>query len=440
MLSLTACEDKLELVDPQLIGNEVALTNDKNVKLVLTGAYDVLSGADMYGGLVMLNSELLAANDEIVFSGTYNEPDEIFNKSISTSNGDVSNLWAGAYRTINMANNVLSALNVVNEADRDQVEGEALFLRGVSYFELVRFFGKDYTQGDASLNDGVPIVLTPTRELDERVTAPRNSVEEVYIQIIADLTTAATKMADGSNDATRATTAAAQAMLARVYLQMGSYEDARDAADQVISSGDYDLNDAVIDGFNNEVTNEDIFSIPVSTNDGVNQMHLYYAAAAFNGRGDVEIQQKHLDLYDSEDDRGGLFYVDAGSGDRRTEKWKNQYGFVKVVRLAEMHLIRAEANARLGTSVGASPLEDINAIRTRSGLVALGSVDLDGILNERRLELAHEGHRIHDIKRLKLSVVEGATTYMYDDPNLLFPVPQRERNLNGSLTQNTGYF
>lgn len=440
MLALSACEDKLELNDPQSIVNGIALTSDQNVKLVLVGGYDALSDADMYGGLVMRNSELLAANDEIVFSGTYPEPMEIFTKGISTSNGNVSNLWATAYRTINISNNVLSALEVVNEEDRDQVEGEALFLRGVSYFELVRFFGKAYNIGDPAVNDGVPIVLTPTRGLDDRISAPRNSVKQVYDQVIDDLTAAASLLAEGDDDATRGTSAAANAILARVYLQMGNHTAARDAANAVISSGDFELNSSIESCFNGGVTSEDIFSIPVSTVDGVNQMQLFYGATAYAGRGDIEIEQSHLDLYDAEDDRLKLFYVDAATGDTRTGKWKEQYGFVKIIRLAEMYLIRAETNLRLGTSVGDSPLNDLNEIRKRSNLPELVGITLDDVLKERRLELAHEGHRIHDVKRLELSITEGGDIYNYDNDNLLFPVPQRERNVNPNLSQNNGYF
>jgi starch-binding outer membrane protein, SusD/RagB family len=81
----------------------------------------------------------------------------------------------------------------------------------------------------------------------------------------------------------------------------------------------------------------------------------------------------------------------------------------------------------------------VNRIRNRATLANLVTVDLPAILRERRLELAHEGSRLHDIKRLQTSVIEGATTYNFDNDKLVFPIPQRERDVNTNLAQNDGY-
>ena len=107
------------------------------------------------------------------------------------------------------------------------------------------------------------------------------------------------------------------------------------------------------------------------------------------------------------------------------------------IRLAEMYLIRAECNQRLGTEAGATPVEDFNTIHTRAGLAPVGSVTLDDILLERRLELSFEGFRIHDIRRLH----ENVAAYAYNNPKLLFPVPAREIEANPALKsqQNPGY-
>jgi hypothetical protein len=103
-----------------------------------------------------------------------------------------------------------------------------------------------------------------------------------------------------------------------------------------------------------------------------------------------------------------------------------------------MYLIRAECNQRLGAPyVGPSPVNDYNTVHTRAGLTAVGSVTLDDILLERRLELSFEGHKIHDMKRLKLNV--GIRPY--NDNKLLFPIPQRELDANPAIKsqQNPGY-
>jgi hypothetical protein len=105
------------------------------------------------------------------------------------------------------------------------------------------------------------------------------------------------------------------------------------------------------------------------------------------------------------------------------------------MRLAEAYLTRAECNARLGTTVGATPAADIKRIRDRAALPELTAPTLDQILKERELELAFEGQAAWDAKRLKLSV-DGL---QWDDPKLTFPMPLREMNINPSLGQNPGY-
>ncbi|GIV37342.1 MAG: membrane protein [Cyclobacteriaceae bacterium] len=434
---LMACEDKLELTDPNNTGDAIALSNDKNVKTTLNGAYDALSAGALFGGNTLRNSELLAAGEDVVFSGTFNDVADIYRKQIIALNADAAALWTSGYRVINIANNVLSALSVVNEADRDQVEGEALFLRGIVLFELVKFFAQPYSAGNTNTNLGVPIMLVEDR--NSTALVPRRTVQEVYDQIISDLTTAEGKLPEGPRPG-KATKEAAAAFLSRVYLQMGNYAEARDAANRVIQSGIYSLLNNYASCFNGGTTPEDIFDIPVSTVDGVNNMHTFYASTSNGGRGDVEIQSAHLLKYEAGDERLALFYIDTGTGETRTGKWVNQFGNVKIVRLAEMYLTRAECNFRLSTNVGADPLDDVNEIRDRVGLASLtGPLTLSDILRERELELAHEGHRLHDVKRLMQDVIEGAIIYPFNDPRMVFPIPQREINVNPNLVQNNGY-
>jgi hypothetical protein len=432
----SSCEDQLELTDPNNIGPDIVYSNDKNVKSALIGAYNGLSAGAFFGGNTLRNSEILAANDEIVFSGTFNDVADIYRKEMITANADVANLWIAAYNTINIANNVVASIDVVNDTDQDQVEGEALFLRGLSYFELVLMYAQPYSAGNTTTNLGVPIMDVGDR--NSVAEKPRATVEEVYDLIVADLSTAEGLLSEGPN-ASYATKEAAAAILSRVYLQMADYANARDAADRVISSGNYSLRPDVASVFNTGSTSEDLFDIPVSSVDGVNNMNVFYASAANGGRGDIEVLPAHLALYEGGDDRASLFYIDGATGDTRVGKWINRYSSVKVVRLAEMYLTRAECNARLGTSIGATPLADVDLIRGRAGLGTVGTATVAAILNERRLELAHEGQRLHDVKRQQGTIIQGATIFPYDDDLLVFPIPQRDMNVNSNLIQNDGY-
>lgn len=205
-----SCSDRLEIADPNNTGDAIALSTDQNVKTTLIGAYNELSNGAFFGGNTLRNSELLADNSEVNFSGTFNDVSDLYRKEMISANSDATNAWIQGYATINVANNILSALDVVNDADKDQVEGEALFLRGISLFELVQFFALPYSAGNASTNPGVPIMLVDDR--NSTAPVPRATVQEVYEQIISDLSSAEAKLLTGPNNG-KATSEAAAAIL-----------------------------------------------------------------------------------------------------------------------------------------------------------------------------------------------------------------------------------
>jgi hypothetical protein len=435
-LGLTSgCDKYLDLDPSQSVNENAALVSDDNVKVVLQGAYSQFALPGIYGGNLLRNAELLGGNGELRWVGTYIDPRQLFTKAILTTNSEVDVQWRDSYAVINTTNNILSALSVVKEADRDDVEGQALFLRSLMYFDLVRFFADQYKFGVANSQLGVPLVLTPTRLPVESTMVGRNTVDEIYNQVISDLISAASKLSEDYS--VYATKGAANALLARVYLQKGDYAKARDAANLVIESGVYELQKTYAGVFNNDNnTLEDIFATQITPQDRFSSMTEFFSVTDYGGRdGDIEILDGHLDLYSVGDKRFDLFF--NGNGSIECGKWNNQYGVVNLIRLAEMYLIRAECNARLSTSVGATPLEDYNTIHTRAGLDPATSVTLDDILYERRLELAFEGFKIHDVRRLHSNV--GALPY--NDPKLLFPIPARELEANPKLKtqQNPGY-
>ncbi len=428
----SSCTKVLDLEPAQSLSNDVALSSDEGVKQVLNAAYDEISLEDLYGGNIMRNSELYGGEGEVIWLGTYIGPQEIFNRAILVTNTDVEYFWDEAYNAINICNNVLTALDVVDEADRARVEGEAKFIRGALYFELVRYFGQQYKTGTPNEQLGVPLVLKPSESAEDNSAVSRNTVEEVYAQVISDLSDAKELLPE--KNSVYATTYMASAILSRVYLQQENYEGARDEADRVIASGKFKLVANYADEFGqDDNTTEDIFSIQVSTQDGINAMNLYFSTALNGGRGDVQVEQSFLDSYDPDDLRKDLYYKVGGKW--RTGKFNNEFGNVTVVRLAEMYLVRAECNARLGTQVGAAPVDDYNKCHTRAGLDAAASVTLDDILTERRFELAHEGQKVFDIKRLHGTV----GTMPFDDVKMVFPIPQREIQVNPNLEQNPGY-
>lgn len=432
----TGCQKKLDITPRQSIDEQEALNTHSGVLTALNGAYSNLGGAAFYGGDVMIYSDLLADAGELRWSGTFAGLTQIYNKTIPKNNGFVRDTWLQGYRVINDVNNVLSALPVVDAAQKDRVEGEAKFIRGTVYFELVRLFAKAWNDGNPANNPGVPIVLTPTRSVTEENKVARNTVAQVYEQVLKDLTDAEAKLP--ASNGFYATKNAAAAMLARVYLQKADYSNAADAANRVITSGRYSLTSTFAGAFPASAsaqvpnTSEDIFAIQITTTQGANSYFTYYSPA---GRGDIDIRPAHLALYEAGDARRA-FTVSSG-GSIYSAKHNSRFANVRVIRLAEMYLIRAEANFRLGTTVGDTPLNDINRIRTRAGLAPLTAAELtlDKILMERKLELAFEGQLLHDVKRLQGTV----GTLAWNSPKLVLPIPEREIIANPNLSQNEGY-
>lgn len=427
----------LDYEPKQSVSSEIALTTSDNVELVLVGAYDALSDGDAYGGYAMLTADLLASEGYIAWDGTFTDLTDIWLKQQRVDNGFVEDTWAAFYDVINITNNVLGALDVVDADIKDRVEGEAKFLRGVAYFELIRLYAKPWNQGDPSQNPGVPLVLLPDSKIDETKDLPRAAVSEVYAQIISDLEDAKSLLP--TDNGIFANKYAAAGMLARVYLQQQKYALAAEEANFVIESGLFSLPEEYEAAFSvtEGASSEAVFALRISTQDGDNNLFDHYASSiVYGARGDATLTPKFISLHEAGDERLTINYTDPEG--IRTGKYINQYANVPIIRLAEMYLTRAECNFRLGAGnyVGPNtPAEDLNIVRNRVELPDITSPTLQDILNERFLELAFEGVWLHDAKRLETAV--GSISW--NDPILVFPIPLREINANPNLVQNEGY-
>jgi len=455
---LFSCSEKLEITPKQSIDAEVALSTPDNIKTTLVGAYLIARSANLYGSQFNEISELYATTGDMIFVGTFEQPREFEDKELTVTNSYVANTWIDAYDLINACNTLLQddVLAILDAGDADLVKGEALFLRGWTIFELTRLFGLPYEPGQANGQPGVPIVLTPTTGISDVVNVPRNTVAECYAQAIEDLTTARDLLPE-ENDV-YATSFAARAVLARVYLQMSNYAGAATEASYVIENGPFTLTPTQLQAFNNSAnSSEDIFALQNNVASNTNWLTVMYASLNGAGRGDYAIQEVFLDRFDPSDLRGmyqedtdpsstidnitTMYYTGVGnianSGGINTAKWGDYYRNIPLIRLAEMYLIRAEANfedpaADIGPN---SPTEDINVVRDRAQAPLYPSAGRNEIREERYLELCWEGHHFHDLKRWK----EDIGSYAYDAGNLILPIPFRELEVNDLLIQNDWY-
>lgn len=431
-LLFIGCEDELDIEPAQSISTDVALSTGENIENILIGAYSEAGEYVAYGGFLPMFADLFGFSDQATWRGTFTQPREVFTKRIFVDNTLVRDIWMNAYEVINQSNLVLDHIELVDEERQNTVSGEAYFLRALNYFDLVRLFAPQYEAGTQNDQPGVPLSLEGIVDYSGDLRIPRSSVEEVYAQVIADLQQAYDLLPP--ENSFFADKYAAQALLARVYLQQGNYAAARDAADDVIENSGHSLNSTYAAAFNNDVdTPEDVFAFQVTTQSGANELVVHYAEEEFGGRGgDITINQEYLDLFGADDERGSFVYANA-NGEPLTSKYTNQYGNIPLIRLAELYLIRAEANLREGTAVGNTPAADVNILRERANAAPLSDVTLEDILEERELELLFEGHLVHDYTRTGRAVGET------DADELIFPIPQREMDANTLLEQNSLY-
>ncbi|RZT00201.1 RagB/SusD family nutrient uptake outer membrane protein [Aquimarina brevivitae] len=437
---LLSCEERLDIDPQQALTNEDAFDTADKISNILIGAYAQAGQAASYGGQITIITELLGNNGELQWNGTFTDQAEFDAKNVSTTNETVAAYWLNSYSIINQANIVLDNLDVFeNESQRNSVEGQARFLRAVTYFDLVRLFAKPNNGGINNLEDGVPIVVNPVTTYADIEFPERDTIEDVYNFITIDLQEAALLLPISNRDLASAN--AAKALLARVSLQTGNYESARDLANEVISSGYFRLESSLFDVYNNQDnSSEDVFAWQVTESDGSNALNTFWATDRFGGRPgnpDISIENPFFGIFDTFfDARANFFYVDNETGSGiATYKYISGVANIPYIRLAELYLIRAESNFILGTSVGNTPLNDVNIIRTRAGIFSLTSLRYVDIILERLKELSFEGNKLHDYRRLQIPIGE----LEYDSPRLVLPIPQRERNVNPNLSQNDGY-
>lgn len=440
LVTMTSCDKKLDLVNPQSITADDAFSTSDKVKKALVGNYAAMGGAALFGGDAQWMSELMASGGDLNWVGTFPEPRQIWSKAILVSNSNVAATYTQAYRVIFNANNILANIGIVANADQAKVSAEAKFQRALAYFELIKFFGeKPYFAGNASTLKGVPLVTVPgppNRPQDAAYLIPRATVEAVYQQIITDLTQAETDLP--AKNGFYANKPSASLALARVYLQQDKFAEARDAANRCITVAEangFALVGSYANAFNNSAnTTEDLFAMQVTDQAGTNSCFTFFSTDTYGARdGDIEVTAAHYSKYSALDTRRNLFFFQYGEW--RCGKWRDIYKNVKVMRLAEAYLTRAECNRRLSTTTGATPETDLHKTRGRAGLVFLAAPTLQQILDERELELAFEGQGLWDAKRLRLTVDGNA----WNSDKMTFPIPLRERNVNPDLAQNPGY-
>lgn len=452
LVSLTACADLL--LEPQAsVSNDAYFESIGDFRAAIAGAYDEMTDDDYYGRSLHLMSDIMG--EDVKQNGSANRYQEFadFEGLPRSGHNYEEDLWESGWEVINMLNMLINAdfepaPGVA--AEYQQILGEAHAVRGLAYFDMVKMYAQHYTFTADASHPGIPIVL----ESDVTNLPSRATVAEVYAHVLSDVDQGISLMVEDRGGPYMMTPNGARALLSRIYLYMEDYDNAVAMADAVIGSEDYSLvtGQAYVDQFVTGGSSEAIFELAYNEvdNQGSDCLGCMYTAT---GYGDYLPARDLLDLIDPADIRMQMFVVDplltGIYASHRVAKWPTpqQTDNVPVIRLSEVYLNRAEANARLGNDGLAQA--DLNTIRQRGlasapDVTATGQALIDEILIERRIELGYEGHRIHDLMRNKQDIVRVDVTgdvasMAYPCQFCILPIPEWEVNANPNIAQNAGY-
>ncbi|MBK6267279.1 RagB/SusD family nutrient uptake outer membrane protein [Marivirga sp. S37H4] len=440
-ITFTGCNDWLEIEEQDVLLPEEALNTADDYEKLINSAYDVLrgNGGSFLGGRSQLFSELLA--HEVSNKGLTGNKLEVYRRNPGFFNGEIGGYYQEPYIAIFRANVLLEEIESVeglSQAEIDRLRGEAFFLRALCHFDVLNLFAQPFGFTDDNQHPGISLRTEASQDAKLRST-----FEEAYIQIESDFLEAASLLADGNDRGFGfATENAAKAYLAKLYFLSNQYQEAFTLSNEVISSGEYNLDQDLTHRFSQGLSSEGIFVMP-----SLNFSDHRGAGFTNNFRSDeiepiIKISEEVYELVAEREGDARLNWFTVANEDTSDEeiyitKYNGLSFFdVPLIHLTELKLIRAESAAltdqELSTAIG-----DINDIRER----AFGSADQNlspnanttSIINaarlERRIELVTEGNYLHDVKRV--GILENSSNLRLDGaiwscPGLLLEFPTLE--------------
>ncbi|WP_284651983.1 RagB/SusD family nutrient uptake outer membrane protein [Flavobacterium terrisoli] len=469
-LSLTACEDDLNVDPNDVIEVDDFLSDPNNAVQLVNGVYSKQLDYNMYSfswiGITSITSD--DADKGSTPTDTGSDKNKMDNLTFSKTDISFSDVWEGRYQAIGRANTALFYLDqfAIDQALKDRYIGEVKFLRALFYFDLVRCFG------------GVPLVTSKIdindSEAINNIVYVRKTKEETYAQIEADLLDAINRLPlkgeYGSSDLGRASKGAAQALLAKAYLYQNKWQQAYDMAGEVIASSQYSL----LPNYENvwrevgENGSESVYEVQATLTKGLVD---YTNVQGPRGTPDLGwgFNTPSISLvnsYEIGDLRKAATVMFVPSvlwdGFIAPTTWNNpRYNYkayqssiieswdgnkgntaknLRILKFSDVLLIRAEAGFHIGMLTEAA--ERISDIRVRAGLSSVTSVTLESILKERRAEMAMEHDRWFDLVRTgqaQAAMAADGKTFMVG-VHELFPIPQDQIVASANrLTQNPGY-
>jgi len=449
-LTLSSCKDFLDVLPTNSTDSSVTIQTLADAKVMTNGLIRKISGLSYYGRNFMLYADAKGGDLTIASQGRGLDALYVFNHS--ANNNSYSGFWSEGYNALLQANNLLKSIEKLEsdgtELDFSSYKGQALTLRALIHFDLVRLYGKTYTDDPNAL--GVPIV---TELLETNAQPARSTVKEVYEQVLKDLAEAETLLPKEKNPG-YVNYYANKAIQARVYLTMADYENAFTAAKEIIDENQYALysNAEWVDSWATTFGKESIFEIALNKDQGdlgASSLGFYYlksgdtkalgnfmASDYFLARLGEDEKDVRWGIFTSDEletedaERHGACYKYVGSVDKSGDGKETFTAVnIKVIRLSEIYLIAAEAALKKTGSDKTSASNYLNEIRKRSPGLALstaGSVNENMILDEKSKELYGEGHRFWDMIRTNKTIT-------FNDEHAGIALSNREKSIDRSF-------
>jgi hypothetical protein len=431
-----SCDDLLRPEPTTGISDSRSIYDEKSAGAALNGAYNSLRASGYYGLDFNFITYLFADNVKFVGIQTYYKifvrPNGYGKTSLQSDNSALAGVWSAIYRTINNANHLIEKVPLVDDPnftqeERDDILGQAYFIRALSYFDLLRFWG------------GVQLVLKPTTSPTDVEGIKRSSVDETYAQALADLAEAESRLTSKPSRIF-ADLGAVQALAARIALYREEWEKAESYAGHLIANDKYALVKPYSVFYTTKASTESIFELEFTVSE-TNSSSNWWRPSELGGRYEASLNDVIVGLL-RDPETGGNRGELVLESERRKEiyngfYWRGQRDDPEYVfRIAEQYLIRAEARAHRGNLAGS--LDDLNAVRERAGVPPLDisrydtpDKALQAIEDERRIEFAVENHRFFDLRRTgRLGAVLG------EDEGYLFPIPLNQLDRDPALDPN----
>jgi hypothetical protein len=446
---MVSCDDQIDIDPIGFLSDENTFETVENLQQGLNGAYARLTTQQNNIQFDIMTDEVKVGADN---GGQYIN---FYNFNLNNQTGEAAVHWTSNYAVINQVNRVLDGVETVEleEGDQETVDnilGQLYALRAYAHWELLQWFATDYLDGNSLAVPYVDFVVT-IEEL------PRNTVSEVMAGINSDLAQAENLLAD-SNGITLVNRDMLTALKARMNLYTENFAQAQTFAQQLIDKYDLADRDQYQAMFNDADNTEVIFKLRrVAGNFPIGALWYFTGSAGPF----LEMSNGLFDALDQVDIRYNVNLWEEESDPANNSHLVGKYtgpGFLndlKVFRVSEMYLIKAEAQARTGDLPGAAlTIKELRDARfdldttLDSYASELGAVQ--AILDERRVELAFEGHRYLDLRRTRDLTGEGIVRDSRDCPSgncelspsdfrFNLPIPLAELNANENMEQNPGY-